>query len=243
MQRCTEVVVGSSSGQYVAAVEAAANMSPSRMKMDIDFLLSPEVAGESCSSTSSTLSASSAIPIPSSVLAAHATTTDANAPNATSTVVAAGRVREGSSASALLPPSHVDAVSSEQAPTREGDLLIPSARHACRCGEKFTRSIHYLYHVHEGNRGCNVVDGKLYPCDIPGCKSAFRRKTDRAKHKSCVHTKLRPFKCKDPSCDSAFFFGKDERKHYATVRKFLDRVVCAEFSRFTPYLPTDIEAL
>jgi hypothetical protein len=115
------------------------------------------------------------------------------------------------------------APSSERVSARENDLLTPAARHACHCGEKFTRSIHYLYHVHEGKPGCDVVEGKLFPCDMPGCRSAFKRKTDKAKHQSCVHTKLRPFKCSSPSCESAFFFGKDERKHFATVRKYPNR--------------------
>jgi hypothetical protein len=176
--------------------------------MNIGFLLSPEVVERTQSSPCSSLSSPSRL-----LLRSPADSLGDRGDQLPSSLLFDGSdsLRFGSTAAAST---------LERVPAREDDLLTPAARHACRCGEKFTRSIHYLYHVHEGKLGCDVVDGKLFPCDMPGCKSAFKRKTDKAKHQSCVHTKLRPFKCSSPSCDSAFFFGKDERKHFATVRTY-----------------------
>jgi hypothetical protein len=102
-----------------------------------------------------------------------------------------------------------------------GGLVTPLPRHTCACGASFNRSLHYLHHIsNAASAACDTPDAPLYLCEVPGCESAFRRKTDRAKHISCVHSKLRPFKCEAPGCDSAFFFSKDMRKHFATVREF-----------------------
>lgn len=111
-------------------------------------------------------------------------------------------------------------------------LITPQPRHRCACGSSFNRSLNYLYHIGFGRTSadCDEVDVALYPCVVPGCDSAFRRKTDQAKHHSCVHSKSRPFKCGAATCDSAFFFRKDLHKHIATVRKYKPcRLVSATF--------------
>ncbi len=101
----------------------------------------------------------------------------------------------------------------------DGKMLVtPRARHTCKCGARFNRGLHYLYHVNLGKEGCDQAEGPLYVCDHDGCESAFKRKTDRAKHVSCVHSKLRPYKCME--CGCGFFFQKDVRKHFETVRRW-----------------------
>lgn len=114
---------------------------------------------------------------------------------------------------------------------QESMLVLPDSRHSCRCGKTFPRFLNYLWHLSTNTPGCDIIEGPLYPCHVPSCQSAFRRKTDRTKHVSCVHSKMRPFKCDAPGCSSAFFFSKDVKKHYSTVRTYsiplTSSLVCA----------------
>lgn len=121
-------------------------------------------------------------------------------------------------APAHAPSSHSNLIDSSPVQKHGEELFSPKARHTCNCGKAFNRSLHYLYHVSsEASANCDVQDSDVFPCEVRGCKSAFRQKSDRAKHVSCVHRRMRPFKCKFAECQSAFFLEKDSKKHYATV--------------------------
>jgi hypothetical protein len=173
-------------------------MAPPPSKMQLDFLLT---AGPPAPSTQTMFDLSS----PTGTSSSH------SSPLPSSPLPYASETLSAPTGASAARPSRQDMLSSS------ASLVTPDARHVCGCGAAFNRSLHYLYHVHNSSAPCDVPSLPLFPCEIPGCHSAFRRKTDRAKHVSCVHARVRPFKCASPGCRSAFFFAKDEKKHYSTV--------------------------
>ena len=92
------------------------------------------------------------------------------------------------------------------------------------CNQTFPLKVRYLHHLVTAHGITHYESKQILLC--PRCPSAFLRNTDRSKHNSCVHEKVRPFSCTEPNCTSSFFFQKDLIKHKNTVHLRHKPYVC-----------------